>query len=438
MAGEYQKNKEHVYQVEHPHKDVVILPAKYVDEIKAMPDNVVNFLEDINDRFLGEYTKMLAPGGIHDETLTYTIKNDLTKNIGNIMGELQEEIAYAFSENIGECKNWTEIYPHRAIMRMVALVSGRIFAGPALNRNEEYLHSIVHFSIEGFPIIDAMRKYPKFLRPLAQLWVKECQKPIQHIKTMERLLKPVIEERQRTGEEPQDMLTWIMNNSPAEKSRNLAWQAQYQLQIATAAMHTTSITMTQIWLDLAGHPEYAPILREEILQVLSEEPSGTLTRTSVPKLKKLDSFIKESQRINPFSSTGFSRKLKTTVTFHDGLTLPSSTTVTFPVSCISMDPTIYPSPEEFDGLRFWRLRENKGEESKWQYTTTGKECLNWGHGVHACPGRFFAANEIKIIMIYLLMNYEVKMPDGAGRPKNLWTEGGMVPDASKAILVRAR
>jgi hypothetical protein len=33
-------------------------------------------------RFLGEYTKMLAPGGIDDETLTYTIKNNLTKNIG--------------------------------------------------------------------------------------------------------------------------------------------------------------------------------------------------------------------------------------------------------------------------------------------------------------------------------------------------------------------
>jgi hypothetical protein len=49
MAVNYKKDKKHIYQVEHPHKDVAILPTKYVDEIKAMPDDQVNFLEDIND-----------------------------------------------------------------------------------------------------------------------------------------------------------------------------------------------------------------------------------------------------------------------------------------------------------------------------------------------------------------------------------------------------
>lgn len=48
MKENYFKDKNHIYKVEHPHKDVVIMPAKYVDDLKAMPDEQVNFLEDIN------------------------------------------------------------------------------------------------------------------------------------------------------------------------------------------------------------------------------------------------------------------------------------------------------------------------------------------------------------------------------------------------------
>ena len=47
---------------------------------------------------------MLAPGGLKDETLTHTIKNSLTPNLGLIMNDLQEEIDYAFAHEIGECK----------------------------------------------------------------------------------------------------------------------------------------------------------------------------------------------------------------------------------------------------------------------------------------------------------------------------------------------
>lgn len=49
MKENYAKDKDHIYKVEHPHKDVVIMPTKYVDELMAKPDNEVNFLEDIND-----------------------------------------------------------------------------------------------------------------------------------------------------------------------------------------------------------------------------------------------------------------------------------------------------------------------------------------------------------------------------------------------------
>jgi hypothetical protein len=54
--------------------------------------------------------------------------------------------------------------------------------------------------------------------------------------------------------------------------------------------------------DLAAHPEYAEVLREEIRRISAEEPGGKLRKKTMPKLRKLDSFIKESQRVNPLGS----------------------------------------------------------------------------------------------------------------------------------------
>ena len=37
MKEKYLEDKNHIYKVEHPHKDVVIMPAKYVDELILSP-----------------------------------------------------------------------------------------------------------------------------------------------------------------------------------------------------------------------------------------------------------------------------------------------------------------------------------------------------------------------------------------------------------------
>lgn len=48
-------------------------------------------------------------------------------------------------------------------------------------------------------------------------------------------------------------------------------------------------------LDLAARPEYAQPMREEVQAVINEEG---WTKVAVGKLWKLDSFLKESQRLS--------------------------------------------------------------------------------------------------------------------------------------------
>lgn len=63
-----------------------------------------------------------------------------------------------------------------------------------------------------------------------------------------------------------------------------------------------------------------------------------------------------------------------------------------------------------------------------------------GHGRHACPGRFFASAEIKIILIGLLQNYDIKLYDDyrEGRPLNILTEFMAHQDHTYEVCFRKR
>lgn len=63
--------------------------------------------------------------------------------------------------------------------------------------------------------------------------------------------------------------------------------------------------------------------------------------------------------------------------------------------------------------------------------------MAFGYGRHACPGRFFAANEIKLICAQILLNYDLKLPEGvSGRYANLHSGLTVSPDPTKTIKIR--
>lgn len=96
------------------------------------------------------------------------------------------------------------------------------------------------------------------------------------------------------------MIDWLIeSSSPHPNPQNIVLR---QMGISFAAIHTTTNHMTNILYDLAARwDEYAPALVTEYRQALSED-GGVLQKTTLAKLSKLDSFTKESQRLNPPSS----------------------------------------------------------------------------------------------------------------------------------------
>lgn len=64
-------------------------------------------------------------------------------------------------------------------------------------------------------------------------------------------------------------------------------------------------------------------------------------------------------------------------------------------------------------------------------SSTSAEFLPFGHGKHACPGRFFAASELKLILGYMVMNYDVEMLEK--RPDDLYIGASRLPPMAAKI-----
>lgn len=132
------------------------------------------------------------------------------------------------------------------------------------------------------------------------------------------------------------------------------------------------------------------------------------------------------------------RVAEVSMTLPDGSVIPKGATCGIPTAR-QWDPAVYENPEKFDGYRFYDMRQKAGNESKFQFVSTSDDYIPFGHGKHACPGRFFASNEIKIIISQLLMKYDLKFVDGiTTRPKPKQIGSDLMTDPDMKILFRAR
>lgn len=54
------------------------------------------------------------------------------------------------------------------------------------------------------------------------------------------------------------------------------------------------------------------------------------------------------------------------------------------------------------------------------------------------PGRFFAVNQVKAMLVHILVNYDIKLVDENQRPANVWLGGLCSPHPTAEVLLRKR
>lgn len=124
------------------------------------------------------------------------------------------------------------------------------------------------------------------------------------------------------------------------------------------------------------------------------------------------------------------------VQLSDGTRIPKGA-LTMVALDMMEDTSVFGEDSGFRPQRFLEMRQKPGQENKWQFVTTGPEHLAFGHGMHSCPGRFFASNEVKVILIHLLTKYDWKWA-AEGRKEEAF--GGLFTstDASSVAMIKVR
>lgn len=136
------------------------------------------------------------------------------------------------------------------------------------------------------------------------------------------------------------------------------------------------------------------------------------------------------------------RKVLKPITLKDGSYLPAGCTITNNGYAITHDQTYLKSGSDsnkFDGLRYYNMSQavTGANDGKHQFVSVNQGSLMFGYGRHACPGRFFAGNEIKLILVKMLAHYDLKLEGEDGRYKNWQWEAGNNVDATKNVLIKS-
>lgn len=299
-----------------------------------------------------------------------------------------------------------------------------------------------------FVSLVVLRLFPMWTHHLVSWLLPSTYRSHRYIRNAKRLLIPEIQRRRQAAaagkpsadnnNNVNDLLSWMLEIA-SEAEGDAASLAHLEVVMSLASIHTSQMNAVHVLYDLVARPEYFEPIRAEIKEISKKDGEWEKwEKSSFIKLRKLDSFMRESQRFNPPTLLSMHRVMLQDHQFTDNTVIPRNAHVSMAVNAIQNDPEVTPEPETFDGLRYYKLRQREGESHLHQFSTTEEKILNFGHGANSYPGRFFASLEIKIILVRLIMDYEYRFPDGKGPPENLKAHEFIFPNPDGELLIRRR
>lgn len=158
------------------------------------------------------------------------------------------------AEEMPPCEDWTSLHIYMKLVNAVAKVSGRVFVGPDLCRDKDYLDAAVNYTMD---LISAQRKIQAmrpWLRPLLAPRLKEVRQIEERKKMARGIIAPVVQARREAEKndpsykKPEDMMQWLMDRYEASGTGSIEKLTHSQLNLIFAAIHTTTLTATNMYV----------------------------------------------------------------------------------------------------------------------------------------------------------------------------------------------
>ncbi|KAF2852397.1 cytochrome P450 monooxygenase-like protein [Plenodomus tracheiphilus IPT5] len=391
--------------------EVTVLPPSFATIIRneEILDLRTLLAKDFHSHLPG-----FEPVGAVAKYLHRIVHRYLNKHLNTVTAHIPAEATFAIDLLFKNPSDWTEVCIREKAVDLVTRLSSRVFLGEELCRNEEWLQTAIDYTNHSGGAAIKLNLLPSFLRLPFSWFSDDCKHVRNDLQKAREIINPVVENRrqqklraQAEGKPPvtfTDVIEW----AEQERGDEPYDAAIAQLGFAAAAVHTTTDLLVQTLLHLSNDPQLITPLREEIVRVLSTEG---WKRNALFNMKLLDSAIKEAQRWKPINMLAMRRIALEDITIPGGLTIRKGERIG--VDAYNMlDPKIHNEPEKYDMYRFLRMRDNPDNAIRAQLVSTSPEHLEFGHGHYACPGRFLAADEIKIALCHLLLKYDWKLAPG--------------------------
>ena len=294
----YAKFKSSMFLVQTSDLPRIVLSTKYLEELRGLPESKLSHRESVCDRFLGYWTGLdvVRQSQLHNDICRTT----LVQNLPTLIPRMNNEATMAIFENFGQvsAKSPTEISLYGSIINIVARINSRVLVGLPLCRDKEWLEVAGGYPQDSVAVATDLRRWPPILRPFVYPFLASTKRLRREYAIVNKKLRPLIAEREKTKaqEKAQDVLQWMMDMGKGEdiKVKNIVGK---MLFLTMAGFHAPTTTAVHVLYDLCSKPEYFKTLRQEIEDALAVT-GGEWSIAALRRMEKLDSFIKESQRMN--------------------------------------------------------------------------------------------------------------------------------------------
>ncbi|KAH7322488.1 cytochrome P450 [Stachybotrys elegans] len=416
--------------------NTIVLVPKFLGELNMLPESQLSSTAALVDRVMSQYSGVDLL--LRDHLTSDICRGPFTRNLPTFLPLMYEELDKAMLEMLNP-KAGQDPQPHVAFELLYSIthrISSRVFVGKRHCQHPSWTRAVTDLPVNVEITKFLLLPFPSLLRRYVAPLIPQRNHIFRQRKEARDALFPpgdVV-----AGDEPSVLKLFIESNRDRDPDSITA----RLLLLTAAALHTSTMAATHALFDLCARPEHVQSLRRETELALAES-NGVWKYSTVKKLRRLDSFLKESQRLNQSTFLGFDRKVISTITLSDGTILPPGSLIMVPGGPMSRDPDFYDNPGSFDGFRFYspNAAPNQHGSSATEQDYTGIEPgnLSWGNGRFTCPGRWYGAAMIKLILGNILLRYDVSFPEGQkGRPENIKYDTEVHPDFGSKICFAKR
>ncbi|KAL3460309.1 cytochrome P450 [Aspergillus heterothallicus] len=422
-----------------------ILPLKHLPQIKNTGITELSLRHFIDSVLLPQFSS-----GNFDTFEVQIASKLMNGNLATIKPIVQIQTEEILEHVIGTQREWKRFNIRALSVQTMKFVSGRVVFGESLANSPDFLDAMERYTLSVIPSALFLRYFK--IGPLRYLILYLIHlRHRSNLATATRYVTDLIDERKRRqrqhnwteDQKPVDCIQWMMDADVPDELKTPEIIAHRLLHLSAAIIDAPITSMMNVLLDIITYArgDILEDLRAEMIECLAES-NGAWTEASMAKMKKLDSFFQESFRMTSglIPLTGLRRVTADSFRFDKDLVFPKGTVIAFPTQCIQRDADIYPDPDRFDYLRFYRMRENSPRIDK----STGKDIprhdwLSFGHGRQACPGRFYSLRLLKTTLGEMMLRYDIRYAGGdRPRPDQLDLAPVLAPDYTVDIEFRAR